>query len=443
MIISSIWIGDRLSKMERLCIQSYLQFGHTFRLYCYAVPEGTPEGVQVMDASKILPESRIFRSSNGAVGDFANYFKYLVLRDQGGCWTEMDEVCLRPWDDLGYFISSEWNKGGGLTIDQAAINIEAHHPLMVSLVEKCEKRLLDDAPLEWGTFGVESFDREVRAQGLLQRVKIPEMFCPLPWWEAPSLCGSNDIEIPEGAFGIQTWNEAWRRGGWDKDSAPPGSPYERLFENVYTRGVGNMSLVDLAKRDGMYWGKGNYFDEAESALKWQWPAYVEPVIGNLKYRKVIDLGAGHGRNAVKLAEKAKRVLCVDINPENVGFMRRRFERLPKFEVMLGDGVSLPEVARSTDLVYSFDSMVHFPSTVVYAYLEEISRVLKPGGHAFLHYSNLLCGDEDIRKNPHWRAIMPFHFRKSAEACGLEEVSSAPVDWDGVGMLDRIALLRKA
>ena len=155
MIVSSVWIGDRLSKMERLTIKSHQANGHTFRLYAYGTPEGLPPGVDLADASAILPASSIFRSVNGAVGDFANYFKYRVLLAEGGCWTEMDEVCLRPWDDLpASYVSTEAAGSGPSIIDQAAIQIGAGHPLLAALVESCERRIKEGPPYEWSCFGV-------------------------------------------------------------------------------------------------------------------------------------------------------------------------------------------------------------------------------------------------------------------------------------------------
>ncbi len=35
-IIQSLWIGNPLSKLERLCIQSFIDHGHEFHLYTYA-----------------------------------------------------------------------------------------------------------------------------------------------------------------------------------------------------------------------------------------------------------------------------------------------------------------------------------------------------------------------------------------------------------------------
>lgn len=233
MIVSSIWIGDRLSRMERLVIRSHQLAGHTFRLYAYGKLEGVPADVEIVDAATVLPPQRIFRSSNGAVGDFANLFKYYALADFGGCWTEMDEVCLRPWTELGAFISSEADESGGVHIDQAAISIEAGHVLLTSLIAECEVQLsaLRGAPFMWGTFGVGQFARAVKAHGLEARVVPPGAFCPLPWWQAVTIWRPEaQVEIPRDAYGIQLWNEAWRREGWDKERAPAGSLYAKLCD---------------------------------------------------------------------------------------------------------------------------------------------------------------------------------------------------------------------
>jgi ubiquinone/menaquinone biosynthesis C-methylase UbiE len=43
---------------------------------------------------------------------------------------------------------------------------------------------------------------------------------------------------------------------------------------------------------------------------------------------------------------------------------------------------------SIDFAFSFDSLVHAESDVVSSYVSELARVLKPGGVAFIHHSNL-------------------------------------------------------
>jgi hypothetical protein len=43
---------------------------------------------------------------------------------------------------------------------------------------------------------------------------------------------------------------------------------------------------------------------------------------------------------------------------------------------------------SVDFVFSFDSLVHADAPTLEAYLRELTRVLRPGGVAFLHHSNM-------------------------------------------------------
>ena len=43
-IIQSFWVGEPLSKLEQLCIQSFLDNGHEFHLYVYDDVQGIPEG---------------------------------------------------------------------------------------------------------------------------------------------------------------------------------------------------------------------------------------------------------------------------------------------------------------------------------------------------------------------------------------------------------------
>ena len=63
-IIQGLWVGPRLSTMERLCIRSYIANGHDFHLYLYGPCENVPEGATVRDAAEIVPESDIGRFGN-------------------------------------------------------------------------------------------------------------------------------------------------------------------------------------------------------------------------------------------------------------------------------------------------------------------------------------------------------------------------------------------
>ena len=64
-IVQSLWIGGRLSTMERLSILSYLEQGHPFHLYVYGPVANIPDGTIVRSGQEILPSEEIFCYQHG------------------------------------------------------------------------------------------------------------------------------------------------------------------------------------------------------------------------------------------------------------------------------------------------------------------------------------------------------------------------------------------
>jgi SAM-dependent methyltransferase len=96
------------------------------------------------------------------------------------------------------------------------------------------------------------------------------------------------------------------------------------------------------------------------------------------------------------------------------------------------------------MFYSFDAMVHFDMEIVMAYIREAYRVVRPGGHAFLHYSNYTAAPGgDFRNSPHWRNFMSIPlFTHLALKTGFHVARSQTIAWGGVECLDGMSLLRK-
>ena len=59
--MQSLWIGERLSKIELLAIQSFLSNGHEYHLYVYSDVGEVPSGVILKDAASIIPETSSLR----------------------------------------------------------------------------------------------------------------------------------------------------------------------------------------------------------------------------------------------------------------------------------------------------------------------------------------------------------------------------------------------
>ena len=211
---------------------------------------------------------------------------------------------------------------------------------------------------------------------------------------------------------------------------------------------GAQSPADIAAAEGYFWGdqvSEVYFKPAEQALDIQWANIITPLLQGLEYNTVIDLASGHGRNARRLAEKARLVYCVDINPENIKFLRQRFADDHRFVVVHNDGSTLSFFEKSSvDLLYCFDALVHFDLEIIQSYLKEGYRVLRTGGHAFIHCSNYTGNPGGhFSNNPHWRNFMSFElFSHLAIKAGFAVRHARKIDWGDVRELDCVFLLNK-
>ena len=115
-------------------------------------------------------------------------------------------------------------------------------------------------------------------------------------------------------------------------------------------------------------------------------AVIEPCIGSVG--TLLEIGAGGGRFTEALARHAQRVIAADTAPTMVQLLKGRFAQRSSVVPLLLSGCSLDGIQDdSVDAVFSYDVFVHLSPWTTYAYLEELRRVLKPGGVAVLHHAN--------------------------------------------------------
>ena len=128
-----------------------------------------------------------------------------------------------------------------------------------------------------------------------------------------------------------------------------------------------------------------YFDEvAERLGKNYVPGRTWEAIGHFLFQLVpaitiVDLGAGEGMISQLLADRAKKVICVDSSKSMVRLGKDLAKRkgLSNLEYKLGDLESIPLSSNSVDLALMSQSLHHAPRPDIA--LTEAFRVLKPGG----------------------------------------------------------------
>ena len=205
-VLNSLWVGDQLSYVERLSIQSARAHGHEFRIFSYS-PEtlqGVPDGVEVLDASEIMPREKMisYAECEGGIQLGANLWRYHLLA-KGGFWCDLDCVLVKPFDfDQPYVLG--WEHEGW--INNAVMYAPADSPFVQDLfalskpnvrppwfgprrtanfyLRKWREGYLGLEDMPWGTYSAGLVTYIVKKRKLQPFVSKPDVFYPVRWNEA-------------------------------------------------------------------------------------------------------------------------------------------------------------------------------------------------------------------------------------------------------------------
>jgi SAM-dependent methyltransferase len=161
---------------------------------------------------------------------------------------------------------------------------------------------------------------------------------------------------------------------------------------------------------------------------------------------VLELGCGAGRMTHSFARRFKRVYALDISSEMLQRARKIHSDRSNILWLLNNGADLACVkSNSFDLVFSYLVLQHLPKEALTGrYLEEMLRVLRPGG-AFLFQFNggfkatmnlrgrIAWGIVDVL----WSARLRPASRAAAQVFGLDPFAAGK-SWRGAAIsADRI------
>ena len=102
---------------------------------------------------------------------------------------------------------------------------------------------------------------------------------------------------------------------------------------------------------------------------------------------ILDVGCGPGIFATPCAERGFRYHGFDISDRMIGEARRRFGNLKGIEFTVGDARSLPLASGSVDGVLCLGMLEYVSKEDEAVYLEEMVRVVKPGGFLIFSFLN--------------------------------------------------------
>jgi hypothetical protein len=251
--VQMFWHGAPLTRLEQLCMASFLAHGHPVDLYVYEPPGAPPAGVRVVNAEEILPRALLFtHRRTGSLGSFSDWFRYRLLKERGGIWADTDVVCLAP---LIYPQPEIFGWQDDRVLNNAVLGLPAGHPLAVWLdgccenpnqllpYDSCSRRLRKlrrrylqgnrRARVRWGEYGPAGLTQAARHLAYIDRAQPATHFYPVKCEEWRVMFESARAAEPPWTAQSRTvhlWQQMMRsEPGFDKDARfPADSPFEEL-----------------------------------------------------------------------------------------------------------------------------------------------------------------------------------------------------------------------
>lgn len=141
---------------------------------------------------------------------------------------------------------------------------------------------------------------------------------------------------------------------------------------------------------------------------------------NPRARRALEIGCGPGRLMKPLSRQFGEIHGVDVADEMIAIARGRLRDIPHSHPHVGSGADLRQFAdESFDFIYSYAVFQHIPSKdVVFSYLRDAARVLKPG--ALMRFqANNLDATRTAAETWHGCSIEADEIRAWAAAYGLQ------------------------
>lgn len=231
-VINSLWIGDTLSALELLTIQSYIVNGHTFKLWLYEeLQTPLPKGVLVQDASTIIPRENVFSYTKknkyghgkGSYAGFSDIFRYKLLYEKGGWWTDMDITCLKPYQfNRPYFFRSHH--------ELPVVGNVLKCPPKSKLMKLCYEEALKSVTAEntdWHK-PIEILNKNIAVLDLGSYIE--RQVSNYDRWDETATYLMHNRSIPENWFFIHWQNEEWRSRKISKQKFSVNSTFAQLLK---------------------------------------------------------------------------------------------------------------------------------------------------------------------------------------------------------------------
>ena len=229
-VAKSLWIGDRLFPQHIISINSFIQNGFEYNLYVYDDVKNVPSGVILCDANEVIPKDEIWYYNDGfnkgSPSGFSNQFRFKILYEYGGLWTDTDMVLMKPYNfhDKKYTLISETNENGEVHPTTSLIFSGMKDDIWSEAIDNISYR--NKARVIHGETGPELVTYLVKKYNLHDYVLPPNAFCAIGWHETDKLI--DGTQLPDDVIGLHLFDAQSNLNDIDKKTFPYVSIIEQL-----------------------------------------------------------------------------------------------------------------------------------------------------------------------------------------------------------------------
>ncbi|WP_170451852.1 hypothetical protein [Ruegeria arenilitoris] len=238
--IASLWIGDRLSFLELLCLKAFYDIGQKVTLYSYSPIENLPSYVTPADAREIYDPEQILRQKVGggivrqSPALHADIFRLHLLKKTEFIWADTDAYPIRTFETQNGYLFGKV----GPNILNGVLGLPPESPTLNKLLEFAAKtdefppwwddrmrqaHLDEEIPVgpeyfPWGTYGPQALQYFMNQTGEVHHAAESEVLYPIKARHKKDLLTKSEIEIPSKAVSIHLYStnlKAVIRRGYD------------------------------------------------------------------------------------------------------------------------------------------------------------------------------------------------------------------------------------
>ena len=236
--IGTLWVGDTLSWLEQLCLQSFLDHGHEVVLFKYEDVANVPSGVRIENAADILPADKIIRhAKTGSPAYHADVFRLHMLQKTDYIWADTDAFCTKPWNTPKNGHLHGWISDANL-VNNGVLGLPENSKTLAKMFEftsdeypippwfkdskQAELRALKEkgegvhvSLLPWGVWGPNALTWFLKETGEIEHSSPGHVLYPLPFPKAgwplnPHHTGKVRKFIKKDTLSIHLWGRRFR-----------------------------------------------------------------------------------------------------------------------------------------------------------------------------------------------------------------------------------------